>query len=268
MTENKNTQRKPRRLVLNLDNEEVDRLSRYAIRGGLTVGTLLEDFAADLTESAHSCGSDERDLAGKWYDRHGYEYEAGGFSQYLARYDAAEDFFRTLDSYDGLAWDLDHADEDDEEDYKEYLKSEIAATREDLESYLNDYLNDTNDGSGAEYTLEAIIADAKAHRKALTDPEREDLTEREPTEGAEASPEVVGKLEALENNVYREYKVNSKPAGRTWLYMALDLARKITEEPGLLEAITDADLDQLTEDNYHTARHAAEVVQRLQKYTL
>lgn len=94
------------------------------------------------------------------------------------------------------------------------------------------------------------------------------MARKEPTERAESSPEVVAKLETLENNVYKEYKVDSKPAGKTWLYMALDLARKIAEEPGLLEAITDADLDQLTEDNFHTARHAAEVARGLMKYTI
>ena len=97
--------------------------------------------------------------------------------------------------------------------------------------------------------------------------------EREPTEQGEArsaaaSPATVGTLKRLEEEIYSDYNVNSKPAGLEWVTMALDLAKRITEAPGLLDAITDADLDQLTEENFHTARHAAEAAQHLKKYII
>lgn len=78
----------------------------------------------------------------------------------------------------------------------------------------------------------------------------------------------VGTLKSLEAEIYKAYGVDSKPAGLKWVEMALDLAKRITEEPGLLDAITEADLDQLTEENAHTARHAAEVALHLKKYTI
>ena len=87
---------------------------------------------------------------------------------------------------------------------------------------------------------------------------------REPTEGAFA----VGTLERLEDAVYIAAGVDCKPQGKKWLYMVLDLARRILDEDNLLEAITDDDLDQLTEDNFHTARHAAEILLHLNKYTI
>ena len=104
--------------------------------------------------------------------------------------------------------------------------------------------------------------DDKAHEAGR------EAMEREPTEGATFSPATVGTLKRLEEETYSAYGVNSKPPGFTWINMALDIAWKITNEPGLLDTITEADLDQLTEENFHTARHAAEVARYLKKYTV
>lgn len=78
----------------------------------------------------------------------------------------------------------------------------------------------------------------------------------------------VGTLKSLEVEIYKAYGVDSKPAGLKWVEMALDLAKRITEAPDLLDTITEADLDQLTEENAHTARHAAEIALHLKKYTI
>lgn len=75
-------------------------------------------------------------------------------------------------------------------------------------------------------------------------------------------------LERLENEIYQEYQVNHKPAGIMWVNMVIDLAKRITSEPGLLNAISEKHLEQLTQDNFHTARHAAETVLHLKKYTI
>lgn len=85
--------------------------------------------------------------------------------------------------------------------------------------------------------------------------------------GATVSPSVES-LERLENESYSHFEVDSKPQGKKWLLIVLDLARRIVEAPGLLEAITPEDLEQLTADNYHTARHAAETVLHLRRYTI
>lgn len=87
-------------------------------------------------------------------------------------------------------------------------------------------------------------------------------THKEPTEEAAAA------LERLEDDIYNDYGVNSKPAGGLWLYMVLDMARRILDEGGLLEAITPEDLDTLTAGNFHTARHAAEVLLQLKHYVI
>lgn len=82
----------------------------------------------------------------------------------------------------------------------------------------------------------------------------------------EAVADPVGTLERLEDEVYTAHGISSRPAGKEWAYMVLDLGRRILDEDGLLEAVTPADLEALTEDNFHTARHAAEVVLHLKQY--
>lgn len=84
----------------------------------------------------------------------------------------------------------------------------------------------------------------------------------------ETTPATVEILKQLQAETYTTYNVTSKPAGDTWIMLTLDLARRILETPGLSDRITDGILDQLTEENAHTARHAAEVVRHLKKYTI
>ena len=62
----------------------------------------------------------------------------------------------------------------------------------------------------------------------------------------------------IENRIYEAYNVTSRPNDETWGQMIKDTAQAITETPGLLESITAADLEALTDHNYHTARKGAE----------
>ena len=65
-------------------------------------------------------------------------------------------------------------------------------------------------------------------------------------------------LMKLQDAIFDKYGLQSAP-GSSWLI--IELRNQIT--PELLQAITPADLDQLTANNYHTARRAAET--RLQE---
>lgn len=75
----------------------------------------------------------------------------------------------------------------------------------------------------------------------------------------------VGLLEDLETEAYEVFHVYSRPPGDEWLLMVLYISRRIIEE-GLAGKITDEDLAQLTEENFHTAAHAARIIQTLNKY--
>lgn len=76
----------------------------------------------------------------------------------------------------------------------------------------------------------------------------------------------VGTLGRLEDKAYNQFGTDHRPPGKQWGYMVLDLARRILDEDNLINTISDADLDQLTEGNFHTARLAAEIALRINKY--
>ena len=63
----------------------------------------------------------------------------------------------------------------------------------------------------------------------------------------------------IDNDVWQKYGVTSRPEGATRQKIIDETAEAIAATPGLLEAITAADLAALTEHNYHTAREAAEL---------
>ena len=70
--------------------------------------------------------------------------------------------------------------------------------------------------------------------------------------------DTVKKIMDIENRIYDAYGVTSRPDLNTWERMIKDIAQEIIKTPGLLESITPADLDALTDHNYHTARRGAE----------
>lgn len=72
-------------------------------------------------------------------------------------------------------------------------------------------------------------------------------------------------LEALEDEAYTKQGITSRPAGADYIRMVLDIAQGAIDA-GIYNRIDPDDLEQLTEDNYHTARRAAQVLLDLQKY--
>ena len=73
---------------------------------------------------------------------------------------------------------------------------------------------------------------------------------------------VVATLECIEDDVYTQYNVNNFPADRRGALMILDMAKQIINED-LTGRITDDDLDELTEENFHAVRQAAVIARQL-----
>ena len=72
------------------------------------------------------------------------------------------------------------------------------------------------------------------------------------------------RLMQLQEAVFDLYGYDFIPKNNIWASMVLDIAKQIITE-GLADRITPEDLDELTEENYHTARRAAEIAQSLQR---
>ncbi len=60
---------KPRELILNLSDQDVERIREKAASVGFSVGELVENFIGDLTDGTYANGSDERRLAKEWFHR-------------------------------------------------------------------------------------------------------------------------------------------------------------------------------------------------------
>lgn len=71
-------------------------------------------------------------------------------------------------------------------------------------------------------------------------------------------------LERLEDSAYSHFDVTCRPTGANYVYMVLDIAKSAVAA-GLYNKIKLRDLEQLTTDNYHTARKAAQIIYDLQK---
>lgn len=91
-----------RTIELELSDTDIKRISEKAGAHGLTVGKLLENFIGDLVCGTYSNGSDERDLAGQWFERCwfgmfpdmtflNYLIEWGGLDEVLEAYDDIAD---------------------------------------------------------------------------------------------------------------------------------------------------------------------------------
>lgn len=79
--------------------------------------------------------------------------------------------------------------------------------------------------------------------------------------------DTINKIYDIDTSITLKYDLKQKPKGTRWLYVVLDIAEKILDEIPLEELTPDV-LDQLTDQNFHTARHAAEILLHLNKYTL
>lgn len=80
-------------------------------------------------------------------------------------------------------------------------------------------------------------------------------------------PDTVEALQGIQDKVYTARGWNCKPAGNEWLRGLLEMCAGILDA-GLLDDITREDLDQLTAENFHTVRHAAEMLLTVSPYRL
>lgn len=80
-------------------------------------------------------------------------------------------------------------------------------------------------------------------------------------------PDTVEALQGIQDNVYTARGWQCMPAGNEWLRGLLEMCAGILDA-GLLDDITRDDLDQLTAENFHAVRHAAEMLLTVSPYRL
>lgn len=70
---------------------------------------------------------------------------------------------------------------------------------------------------------------------------------------------IINRIEDISADTLERHGIKSRPTGTNYCVLVLETARRIAEEITLND-ITPEVLDGLTWDNYHTARHAVEIV--------
>lgn len=134
-----------RMVKINLSDEECKDLAALAGKKGVTVSELLQYFISDLTDSARSNGSDEREFARQYYDRCfnvPFPEIENTLLKYLLDYNYSPEEY--LDIWDNIKtaqeekeYLRDHPEEANEE--AEYLDDDIAMWQEKLADITNDW---------------------------------------------------------------------------------------------------------------------------------
>ena len=74
-------------------------------------------------------------------------------------------------------------------------------------------------------------------------------------------------IELMQDKVFGNYDLYSRGYGDTWMMVVCDIMKEIVLS-GLAEKIDDEVLDILEDDNFHTARAAADEIMKLRPYAM
>lgn len=149
---------KERVLKINLSDADCERISEKCGLHGLTVGELFENFIGDLVGGTYTNGSDERDLADRYFDRCWF----GAFPKNTLLHHLLEcgykpdEYIEILDNIETAENEKKYAQEHPEE----FNEEELSDLNDDIESWneqIRDMLEDWKPDSEPNM-LEEILA--------------------------------------------------------------------------------------------------------------
>lgn len=121
-----------RTITVRLSDADCKRVSRLCGKYNLTVGQMIENFIGDLVDGTYSNGSDERELAERWFHRCWF----GMFPENtLLHYLLAESCFYDVDGFLRLLEEL----EDVTDYWKQCQEESDTWSEEDIELARTDY---------------------------------------------------------------------------------------------------------------------------------
>lgn len=160
--EQRTTEIRERTIQIRLSDDDVARISEKAASVGLTVSELLGNFIEDLTDGAHSNGSDERMLANEWLERCGFMREQT-FLAFLIDQGELQPYLDSLDYIAELEGDLREAAEQEE---REAIQEDIDREREITENCYTEYSEQIKEPQPKEDALKGV-KDYKARLEKL-----------------------------------------------------------------------------------------------------
>lgn len=161
----------PRTFRLNLSDADVERLFKKAAEVSLTAEQLLENFIGDLLDGTYSNGSDERILAGEWFDRCWFSYfYYDTFLAYLVRDGVYENFIDLLDCVSECREQLeDIGDVNSKElaEDAEYYRMRMDEANKDIKEIFDEYCRVNRDHEEYEQELDKVFAYRENLKKAF-----------------------------------------------------------------------------------------------------
>lgn len=161
----------PRTFRLNLSDADVERLFKKAAEVSLTAEQLLENFIGDLVDGTYSNGSDERMLAGEWFDRCWFSYfYYDTFLAYLVRDGVYENFIDLLDCVSECREQLEAIGDVNSKELAEdaeYYRMRMDEANKDIKEIFDEYCRVNRDHAEYEQELEKVFAYRANLKKAL-----------------------------------------------------------------------------------------------------
>ena len=134
---------KERKLIIELSDADVERISIQAGMHGLSVKELIEAFIGDLIGGTYSNGSDERDYANQWFERCWFGmYPEKTLLWYLLGF--GHDINDFLTAYDEMKY-FETNQEEFSDEIAELEDGEQLWFHEEYHMYVDHYLEDHKD---------------------------------------------------------------------------------------------------------------------------
>lgn len=161
----------PRTFRLNLSDADAERLFKKAAEVSLTAEQLLENFIGDLVDGTYSNGSDERMLAGEWFDRCPFSYfYYDTFLAYLVRDGVYENFIDLLDCISECMEQLEAIGDVNNMEIAEdaeYYRMRMDEANKDIKEIFDEYCGVNRDHEEYEQELEKVFAYRENLKKAF-----------------------------------------------------------------------------------------------------
>lgn len=154
---------KKRTIAIELTDEDTKAFIEKCFQDGTNPAEVLKCFINDLVGGSQSGGSDERELANKYYDRCGYGYffpdEHRTFTQWLLSdfsFETVAGAMEDIKTFEEEIAYLKKHPEDTNEGRIEDLEREIADSKEEIEFIFREYEKSTSKPESLEEGLKGV----------------------------------------------------------------------------------------------------------------
>lgn len=154
---------KKRTIAIELTDEDTKAFIEKCFQDGTNPAEVLKCFINDLVGGSQSGGSDERELANKYYDRCGYGYffpdEHRTFTQWLLSdfsFETVAGAMEDIKEFETeIAYLKEHPEDTDEGEIED-LEREIADSKEQIEFIFQEYEKSTSKPESLEEGLKGV----------------------------------------------------------------------------------------------------------------